>query len=166
MEARLYYKMVGNYISVMKEALFYKKLRDAVQCELCARGCVIPEGRVGFCRTRKNIKGKLYNLTYGRLCSYRHRPCGEETALPLCSRFARLIYIDSGLHLQLQVLPATIRYRRSGRTSQARVHAKGYSRRREEPRLSRNILHLHRADGPDRILHRERQDSEEEWPLH
>lgn len=53
----------------MKEAMFYKKLRDTIKCETCARGCVIAEGQVGFCRVRKNIKGKLYSLTYGKLCS-------------------------------------------------------------------------------------------------
>lgn len=53
----------------MKEAFFYKNLKDAIKCETCARGCVIPEGQLGFCRTRKNVKGKLYSLTYGRLCS-------------------------------------------------------------------------------------------------
>jgi len=53
----------------MKEAMFYKKLKNAIKCETCARGCVIAEGQVGFCRVRKNIKGKLYSLVYGRLCS-------------------------------------------------------------------------------------------------
>jgi len=53
----------------MKEAMFYKKLKDAVKCGTCARGCTIAEGQVGFCRVRKNIKGKLYSLVYGKLCS-------------------------------------------------------------------------------------------------
>jgi pyruvate formate lyase activating enzyme len=54
----------------MKEAMFYKKLKDSnVQCLLCGRNCVIPEGKSGFCRVRKNIKGKLYSLVYGKLCS-------------------------------------------------------------------------------------------------
>jgi pyruvate formate lyase activating enzyme len=53
----------------MKEAMLYKKLKDAVKCETCARGCTIAEGQLGFCRVRKNIKGKLYSLTYGKLCS-------------------------------------------------------------------------------------------------
>jgi pyruvate formate lyase activating enzyme len=53
----------------MKEAMFYKKLKDAIKCETCARGCVIAEGQLGFCRVRKNIKGKLYSLTYGKICS-------------------------------------------------------------------------------------------------
>jgi pyruvate formate lyase activating enzyme len=53
----------------MKEAIFYKKLKDAVKCGTCARGCTIAEGQLGFCRVRKNIKGKLYSLVYGKLCS-------------------------------------------------------------------------------------------------
>ena len=53
----------------MKEAMFYEKVKDAVKCGLCARGCLIPEDQVGFCRVRKNIKGKLYSLVYGKLCS-------------------------------------------------------------------------------------------------
>jgi len=53
----------------MKEAMFYKKLKDSVKCGTCNRECVIPEGQLGFCRVRKNIKGILYSLTYGKICS-------------------------------------------------------------------------------------------------
>lgn len=54
----------------MKEALFWKKLKnDGVQCELCPRKCIIPENKTGSCGVRKNIKGKLYSLVYGKLCS-------------------------------------------------------------------------------------------------
>ena len=53
----------------MKEALFYEKQKDAVKCCLCARECIIPEGKTGVCRARKNIKGKLYSLNYGKLIS-------------------------------------------------------------------------------------------------
>lgn len=37
-----------------------------VTCELCPRGCVIPEGASGDCRIRVNIDGKLIATTYGR----------------------------------------------------------------------------------------------------
>lgn len=37
-----------------------------VQCELCPRLCVIPEGAAGDCRVRVNIEGKLRATTYGR----------------------------------------------------------------------------------------------------
>jgi len=38
----------------------------AVTCELCPRGCVIPEGAAGDCRVRVNLGGKLRATTYGR----------------------------------------------------------------------------------------------------
>ena len=49
--------------------MFYEQVKNAVKCGLCARNCVIPENQTGFCRVRKNIKGKLYSLVYGKLCS-------------------------------------------------------------------------------------------------
>ena len=50
----------------MKEALFYKKLKNKVQCNLCPHNCVIKEESTGLCRVRKNIKGKLYSLVYAK----------------------------------------------------------------------------------------------------
>ena len=52
----------------LKEAKFYRKrLNKKVECYLCARRCVIPEGKTGFCFVRKNIDGVLFTLTYARL---------------------------------------------------------------------------------------------------
>jgi pyruvate formate lyase activating enzyme len=54
----------------MHEAMLYKRLPDGkVKCNLCARLCTIPKGKVGFCLVRKNVEGKLYALTYGKACS-------------------------------------------------------------------------------------------------
>jgi pyruvate formate lyase activating enzyme len=50
----------------MKEAMFWRKSGENIQCELCVRRCVIPEGRTGFCRVRKNIRGVLFSLVYGK----------------------------------------------------------------------------------------------------
>lgn len=56
-----------DLISSSKEAMFYKREQEwAVQCLLCPRECVIPEGKRGFCRNRENRGGTLYTLTYGR----------------------------------------------------------------------------------------------------
>ena len=53
--------------SSLKEALFYEKLdNQAVQCQLCPRRCVIPNGRRGFCGIRENRAGTLYTLAYAK----------------------------------------------------------------------------------------------------
>jgi len=50
--------------------MLYKQMpENRVRCVLCARLCTIPEGSVGFCLVRKNVKGKLYALAYGKACS-------------------------------------------------------------------------------------------------
>jgi pyruvate formate lyase activating enzyme len=56
--------------SSLKEAMFYQKLaRNHIQCQLCPRKCIIPEGKRGFCRVRENRGGKLYTLVYNRPCA-------------------------------------------------------------------------------------------------
>jgi pyruvate formate lyase activating enzyme len=54
----------------MKETLLYEELpRQRVRCHLCGHRCVIGQGRLGVCDVRKNVKGKLYTLVYGRAVS-------------------------------------------------------------------------------------------------
>jgi len=43
-----------------------KKDGQEVQCLLCPRECVIPDGKRGFCRNRENRGGTLYTLVYGK----------------------------------------------------------------------------------------------------
>jgi pyruvate formate lyase activating enzyme len=63
----------------MKEAMFYKKLsEDKVQCFLCAHKCRIAEGQHGLCGVRKNQKGVLYSLVYGRLISMNIDPIEKK----------------------------------------------------------------------------------------
>ncbi len=51
--------------SLLKEAMFYVKLPDkVVNCQLCPRRCVIPDGKRGFCGVRENKGGVLYTLVY------------------------------------------------------------------------------------------------------
>ncbi len=50
---------------ILKEAMYYDKLPNkAVNCKLCPRKCVIPDGKRGFCGVRENRKGILYTLVY------------------------------------------------------------------------------------------------------
>lgn len=51
----------------MKEAAFYSSRADGkVICHLCPHHCVIPQGKTGFCRVRKNNDGCLYSLVYAK----------------------------------------------------------------------------------------------------
>lgn len=59
----------------MHRSLLFKQLEDKViQCQICQRRCKIPPGKKGFCKTRKNINGELYSLTYAKVSSIRVSP--------------------------------------------------------------------------------------------
>ncbi len=53
----------------MKKCALFKKEEDRVRCTACAHYCLISDGRTGICGVRKNIKGKLYLLVYGKVVS-------------------------------------------------------------------------------------------------
>lgn len=51
----------------MKKALLFEKLADNfTQCTACNHYCKIAPNRTGICGVRKNIKGTLYLLVYGK----------------------------------------------------------------------------------------------------
>ena len=50
----------------MNEASYYEKKNGKVQCHLCPFECVIGEGKLGNCGVRKNQKGNLYSMAYGK----------------------------------------------------------------------------------------------------
>jgi len=65
----------------IRESYLYKKLRNnAVQCNTCNRRCVLQEKEIGYCKTRKNIEGKLYTLQYGDISSYSLNPIEKKPA--------------------------------------------------------------------------------------
>jgi len=49
--------------------MLWHKEGKKIRCELCARRCLILEGKKGFCRVRVNRKGVLYTLNYGKIIS-------------------------------------------------------------------------------------------------
>lgn len=58
----------------MKEAEFWKKESsflenedDKIRCLLCPHRCIIKEGQISRCLSRKNMGGKLYSLNYGKV---------------------------------------------------------------------------------------------------
>lgn len=63
----------------MKEAMFYKKLKDQkVRCELCPHQCVILSGKRGLCRVRENKEGILYCLNYLKLVAVHIDPIEKK----------------------------------------------------------------------------------------
>jgi pyruvate formate lyase activating enzyme len=65
--------------SPLKEALFYEKLENnTVQCHLCPRNCVIPDGRRGFCGVRENRGGTLFTLVFAKPVSIHIDPIEKK----------------------------------------------------------------------------------------
>jgi len=63
----------------MREALFYKKLKDKkVQCFLCPHNCIISPSKRGICNVRENNNGILYSLTYGEPCTINIDPIEKK----------------------------------------------------------------------------------------
>jgi pyruvate formate lyase activating enzyme len=61
------------------EARYYERLPDEViQCQMCFRRCLVPEGGRGFCRNKENRQGKYYTLVYARPCSLQIDPIEKE----------------------------------------------------------------------------------------
>ncbi len=58
---------------------FFKSLGGGeIGCELCPKGCRVPNGERGFCRVRENRDGKYYSLVYGNPCSIHLDPVEKK----------------------------------------------------------------------------------------
>jgi len=69
----------------MKEALLYKQLeKSRVSCEVCPRNCVVAPGRLGLCKARQNIDGKLYTLIYSLCSSIAADPIEKKPVFHFC----------------------------------------------------------------------------------
>ena len=63
----------------MKEAQIYVHLEgQKVHCRLCSHGCIIQEGKFGFCGVRQNIKGVLYTHNYAKLVAANADPVEKK----------------------------------------------------------------------------------------
>ena len=65
--------------SFVQESRLYEKLKDSkVKCNICNRRCLLPLGRLGFCKAMKNIDGALYTLEYGLASSISVNPVEKK----------------------------------------------------------------------------------------
>ncbi|MFW6279383.1 MAG: radical SAM protein, partial [Bacillota bacterium] len=53
----------------MKEAQFYSRKENLVQCQLCPHYCKLKDGQTGICSVRRSEDNKLYSLNYGDVSS-------------------------------------------------------------------------------------------------
>lgn len=60
------------------EALHYEKTGDDVQCQVCPNYCYLEPGDRSICRSKVNIKGRLYSLTYGNPCAVNIDPIEKK----------------------------------------------------------------------------------------
>ncbi|MBN2407189.1 MAG: AmmeMemoRadiSam system radical SAM enzyme [Elusimicrobia bacterium] len=49
-----------------------------IECELCPKGCRIPEGKSGDCRARVNLDGRLISVNYARPCAVHIDPIEKK----------------------------------------------------------------------------------------
>jgi pyruvate formate lyase activating enzyme len=62
-----------------RPARFYDKLTgNKVRCRLCPRGCVVAEGKRGFCRDRENRNGDYFTLAYSNPCTIHIDPIEKK----------------------------------------------------------------------------------------
>jgi pyruvate formate lyase activating enzyme len=62
-----------------KEALYYKKTENGLQCEKCPHECLLSnDGDTGFCRSRITHKGKMYSIAYGNPCAVHIDPIEKK----------------------------------------------------------------------------------------
>jgi len=65
----------------IKQSYLFTKLKgNKVQCQTCSRYCIIEDGDVGLCKTKKNVGGILYTLIYGDVSSYSLNPIEKKPA--------------------------------------------------------------------------------------
>ncbi|MDG5813715.1 AmmeMemoRadiSam system radical SAM enzyme [Chitinispirillales bacterium ANBcel5] len=65
--------------SYHREAMFYQNLGDGlVECNICFRNCVIPQGERGYCKNKENKGGTLYNIVHGRPSAVQIDPVEKE----------------------------------------------------------------------------------------
>ena len=60
------------------EGFHYATDGTTVQCQICPNRCILEPGDRSICRSKVNIGGKLYSLTYGNPCSIHVDPIEKK----------------------------------------------------------------------------------------
>lgn len=87
----------------LREALYYQRIDEkkrTVLCQLCPRGCALGDGEAGFCRARKNVKGKLYSLGYAQPCAVHIDPIEKKPFFHLLPTSLSFSIASAGCNLR------------------------------------------------------------------
>ncbi|MDH7487782.1 MAG: AmmeMemoRadiSam system radical SAM enzyme [Anaerolineae bacterium] len=68
----------GQESPFIREALLQEPADGKVRCLTCERRCLLAEGQAGWCRTRRNIGGRLHTLIYGAVSSLSANPIEKK----------------------------------------------------------------------------------------
>jgi pyruvate formate lyase activating enzyme len=74
----------------MREAAFYKKQGDKIECLLCPNHCLLAEGDTGSCLSRSVADGRLLAETYARVVAAGIDPIEKKPLYHLCP--GQLVY--------------------------------------------------------------------------
>ena len=83
-----------------KEAYFYEKIDENVQCTLCPRNCIIKPNELSFCRTRINYNGKLYAINYSNPCALHSDPIEKKPFFHFMPGKRALSLAEAGCNLR------------------------------------------------------------------
>ena len=62
-----------------REGFVYRRLENSqVQCLICPNRCTLSPGDRSICRSKVNLKGTLYSLTYGNPCAVHNDPVEKK----------------------------------------------------------------------------------------
>jgi pyruvate formate lyase activating enzyme len=65
--------------SLGREAWLYVAFPDGrVRCHLCSHQCTIADDKLGVCKVRKNVAGRLFSLSYGQIISQQVDPIEKK----------------------------------------------------------------------------------------
>lgn len=86
----------------MHQALYWKKVKEKVQCQLCPHFCTLGEGERGKCHVRLNKGGELQTLVYGYPVSMHVDPIEKKPLFHFFPGEGILSYGTAGCNLSCQ----------------------------------------------------------------
>ncbi|HOP86218.1 MAG TPA: AmmeMemoRadiSam system radical SAM enzyme [Syntrophorhabdaceae bacterium] len=100
LEAKDYIHRKDNGLKEASYYIQYDRKKNLVMCNLCPRECIIEEGEKGFCRARKNIKGKLYPLGYAKPCAVHIDPIEKKPFFHVLPKTLSFSIASAGCNLR------------------------------------------------------------------